>query len=162
MFGLFILCSLVLLCSLVELWIQSFVGLSLRYNLDKCLFGHTFLCSLGLIGVLSKLYLFWFLKVCACIFTICISYIMLTLLDPIYRVNSINPKSAKMCMKFKFISICTYLYGVCLMYFSLSNCFGPNKFGDHFVLECVLGTLDLHWMLVSLIRKVVPPYFFWR
>ena len=27
-----------------------------------------------------------------------------------------------------------------------------------FVLECVLATLDMHWMLVSLIRKVVPPY----
>ena len=28
------------------------------------------------------------------------------------------------------------------MYGSLSNYFGPNKFGDHFVLDCVLGTLD--------------------
>ena len=46
------------------------------------------------------------------------------------------------------------------MHCSLSNYFGPNKFGDHFVLECVLGTLDMHWMLVSLIRKVVPPYDF--
>ena len=60
---------------------------------------------------------------------------MLTFLDPIYRVNSINPKSAKMCMKFKFISRCTYLCGFCLMYCSLSNYFGPNKFGDHIVLE---------------------------
>ena len=58
-----------------------------------------------------------------------------TFFEPIYRVNSINPKSAKMCMKFKFISICTYLCGVCLMYCSLSNYFGPNKFGDHIVLE---------------------------
>jgi hypothetical protein len=71
-----------------------------------------------------------------------------------------NPKLAKMCMKFNFISICTYLCGVCPMYCSLSNYFGPNKFGDHFVLECVLGTLDMHWMLVSMIRKVVPPYEF--
>ena len=58
-----------------------------------------------------------------------------TFFDPIYRVNSINPKSAKMCMKFKFISICTYLCGVCRMYCSLSNYFGPNKFGNHCVLE---------------------------
>ena len=65
---------------------------------------------------------------------------MLAFFDPICRVNSINPKSAKMCMKFKFIYMCTYLCGVCLMYYSLSNYFGPNKFGDHFVLECVLGT----------------------
>ena len=60
---------------------------------------------------------------------------------------------AKMYMKFNFISICTYLYGVCPMYGSLSNYFGPNKFGDHFVLECVLGTLDMHWMLVSLLER---------
>ena len=44
------------------------------------------------------------------------------------------------------------------MYGSLSNYFGPNKFRDHFVLEYVLGTLEMHWMLVSMIRKVVPPY----
>ena len=31
------------------------------------------------------------------------------------------------------------------MYGSLSNYFGPNKFGDHFVLECVLATLDMHF-----------------
>ena len=43
---------------------------------------------------------------------------------------------AKMCMKFNFISICTYLCGVCPMYCSLANYFGPNMFGDHFVLEC--------------------------
>jgi hypothetical protein len=41
-----------------------------------------------------------------------------------------------MCMKFKFISICTYLCGVCPMYCSFSNYFGPNVFGDHIVLEC--------------------------
>ena len=58
-----------------------------------------------------------------------------TFFDPIYRVNSINPKSAKMYMKFKFIYMCTYLCGVCLMNCSLSNYFGPNKFGDHIVLE---------------------------
>ena len=63
---------------------------------------------------------------------------MLTFLDPIYRVNSINPKSAKMCMKFKFISICTDLCGSLLMYCSLSNYFGPNNLGDHIVLEFCL------------------------
>ena len=34
----------------------------------------------------------------------------------------------------------------------------PISLGTIFVLECVLGTLDMHWMLVSMIRKVVPPY----
>ena len=34
----------------------------------------------------------------------------------------------------------------------------PISLGTMFVLECVLGTLDTHCMLVSMIRKVVPPY----
>lgn len=37
-----------------------------------------------------------------------------------------NPKSAKMCMKFNFISICTYLCGVYPMYCSLSNYYGTQ------------------------------------
>ena len=60
-----------------------------------------------------------------------------------------------MCMKFNFISICTYLCGVCPMYCSCSNYFGPNEFGYHFVLEFVLGTLEMHWKLVSFRRKVL-------
>ena len=64
-----------------------------------------------------------------------------------------NPILAKMCMKFNFISICTCFCGVCPMYCSVSNYFGPNEFWDHCVLECVLGTLEIHWMLVSFIRK---------
>jgi hypothetical protein len=36
------------------------------------------------------------------------------------------PKLAKMCMKFNFISICTCFCGVCPLYCSLSNYFGPN------------------------------------
>ncbi len=56
---------------------------------------------------------------------------------------------AKMCMKFNFISICTYLCGVCPMYCSCSNYFGPNEFGYHFILEFVLGTLEMHWKLIS-------------
>ena len=52
-------------------------------------------------------------------------------------------------MKFNFISICTYLCGVSPMYCSLSNYFGPNEFWDHCVLECVIGTLEIHWMLFN-------------
>ena len=66
-----------------------------------------------------------------------------------------------MCMKFNFISICTYLCGVCPMYCSCSNYFGPNEFGYHFVLEFVLGTLEMHWKLVSYTRKVVSPCAYW-
>ena len=35
------------------------------------------------------------------------------------------------------------------MYCSCSNYFGPNEFGDHVVLDLVLGTLEMHWKLVS-------------
>jgi hypothetical protein len=52
-----------LLCSLVELWSQSCVKLILWYNLDNLLLLHNFVYSLVLLGVLSKLYLLWLLKV---------------------------------------------------------------------------------------------------
>ena len=35
------------------------------------------------------------------------------------------------------------------MYCSCSNYFGPNEFGYHVVLDFVLGTLEMHWKLVS-------------
>ena len=62
-------------------------------------------------------------------------------------------------MKFNFISICTYLCGVCPICCSCSNYFGPNEFGYHVVLEFVLGTLEMHWKLVSFSREVSS--FFW-
>ena len=47
------------------------------------------------------------------------------------------------------------------MYCSFSNYFVPNEFGDHVVLEFVLGTLEMHWKLVSLTRKVLSPCAYW-
>ena len=35
------------------------------------------------------------------------------------------------------------------MYCSCSNYFGPNEFGYHVVLDFVLGTLEMHWKIVS-------------
>ena len=128
-------------CCLVHLLnfgINLGVDLILWYNLDN-------LYCVSHLRVLSWLTLcfvqivspFGSWKSCACIFT---QYIhpmaCFTFFDPIYRVNSINSKSAKMCIKFNFISICTYLCEVCPMYCSFSNYFGPNVFGDHIVLEC--------------------------
>ena len=86
---------------------------------------------------------------------------MLTFVDPIYRINSIKSYMAKMCMKFNFTLICTYLCGVCPMYCSCSNYFGPNKFGYHVVLDFVLGTLEMRWKLVSFSRKVFSPFGYW-
>jgi hypothetical protein len=71
----------------------------------------------------------------------CLIYVyhhaLLALYDPIYKGNSIKPLTAKMCIIFKFISICTYLSGVCPMYCSYANYFGPNKIGDQLVLKVI-------------------------
>ena len=66
-----------------------------------------------------------------------------------------------MCMKFNFISICTYLCGVCPMYGSALTTLGPISLGTIFVLEFVLGTLEMHWKLVSSTRKVLSPCAYW-
>ena len=60
---------------------------------------------------------------------------------------------AKTCLKFNFISIGTYLCGVYPMYCSCSNYFGPKELGYHFELKFVLGTLEMHWKLVSITRR---------
>ena len=44
----------------------------------------------------------------------------------------------------------------------LSNYFGPNEFGDHFVLKYVVGTFDIHWVLASFSKKVLSPHAYWR
>ena len=44
----------------------------------------------------------------------------------------------------------------------LSNYFGPNEFGDHFVLKYVLGIFDMHWMLASFSKKLLSPHVYWR
>ena len=62
---------------------------------------------------------------------------------------------AKMCMKFNFISIFTYSCGVCPMYCSFSNYFGPNEFGYHVVLDFVLGTLEMHCKFATFKKGVI-------
>ena len=122
----------------------------------------TLVCALLVYLVFCLNYiLFGSWKSCACIFVICISYGMLTFVDPIYRINSIKSFMAKMCMKFNFTLICTYLCGVCHMYCSCSNYFGPNEFGYHVVFKFVLGILEMHWKFVSSTRKGLSPYAYW-
>ena len=49
---------------IVSKWyLKSCVDLGVRYNLDNSLSCHTWVWFLDLIGILSKLYLVWFLKV---------------------------------------------------------------------------------------------------
>ena len=52
---------------------------------------------------------------------------------------------AKMCTKFNFIPICTYLCGVCHIYCSCSNYFGPNEFGYHLY----LNLCQVHWICIG-------------
>ena len=67
-----------------------------------------------------------------------------------------------MCMKFNFISICIYLHGVCHTCCSFTNYSDPISLGTILYLSFVLGTLVMHWMLVSLIRKKWRPSDYWR
>ena len=61
-------------------------------------------------------------------------------------------------MKFNFISICTYLCGVCPIYCSLSNYYGTQWVREPFCTWILfLGTMEMHWMLSSFIRKVFSP-----
>ena len=65
-----------------------------------------------------------------------------------------------MCMKFNFISICTYLCGVFPMFCSWSNYFGPNEFAYLVVLDFILGSLEMHWKLVSFKEGVISTLLF--
>jgi hypothetical protein len=109
---------------------------------------HTFVRLLGLLDALSKLYLLLALESIS-MHSYLIHIIWHALISLIQYIGwtLINPKSAKMCMKFKVISICTYLCGACPIYCSVSNYFGPNEFGNHIVLEYVLGTWEIYWCL---------------
>ena len=61
-------------------------------------------------------------------------------------------------MKFNFISICTYLCGVCPMYCSVSNYYGTQWVWEPFCTWILfLGTMEMHWMLASFIRNVFSP-----
>jgi hypothetical protein len=98
---------------------QSCVDLLLWYNLDYILFWHSFVCLFDLIVSLSKLYLHLVLVSIVHAYLLYV-YFMACLLSLIQYIGEIppNPKSAKMCMKFNFISICTFWCGVCPIYCS--------------------------------------------
>ena len=95
---------------------QSCVDLSRWYNLDNLLWCHTFVCLLCLLGGLFKLYLLVSWKSWACIFTICTLFGMLSFLVQYRGETPPSLKLDEMCMEFNSISICTYLCGVCPMY----------------------------------------------
>ena len=116
--------------SCVQLCYQSCVDLVLWYNLDNLFLCHTFVCLLGLLGVLFKLYLLLILESLVHAYLLYV-YFMACLLYLVQYIGETpsNPKLAKMCMKFNFISICTYLCGVCPMYCWFSNSLVPMSLG---------------------------------
>jgi len=104
------------------------------YNLDNHFLSHLGVPLLVYLVFLSKLYLVWFLKVFTCMFTIIYVLACLSFLIQYIGDTPPNPKSAKMCMKFNFISIWTYLCGCFLYIVVYLTTMGPNEFGNHFVL----------------------------
>jgi hypothetical protein len=78
-------------CSLGELWSQFCVDLIIWYNLDNLLSLHNFMCSHALLGVLSKLYLFWALESIVHAYLLNV-YLMtcFAFFDQIYRGSSIK------------------------------------------------------------------------
>lgn len=70
-------------------------------------------------------------------------------------------KLAKVCMKFKFISICTYVCGVCPMYCWFSNSLVPMSLGTILFVLLFQEQLEMHWMLGSPIRKMLRPCDYW-
>ena len=68
-------------------------------------------------------------------------FCLLSSFDPIY-ITETPPchKLAKVCMKFKFISICTYVCGVCPMYCWFSNSLVPRSLGTILFVFVVPGT----------------------
>jgi hypothetical protein len=87
-------------------------------------------CIIGLFGVLSKLYLLLVLEILVHAYLPNVYHMAcFTFFEPIYRINSKNPNLAKMCMKFNFISICTYLCGVYPIYCSCLTISDPISLG---------------------------------
>ena len=67
------------------------------------------------------------------------SFACFALLTQYIRETPPCHKLAKVCMKFKFISICTYVCGVCPMYCWFSNSLVPMSLGT--ILFVVPGTI---------------------
>ena len=102
----------------IFLWFSylSCVDLACWYNLDNLLWCHTFVCLLGLLGGLSKLYLLVSWKSWACIFTFCTLFGMLSFLTPIYKGNSTKSQIGWDVHGIQFHIYMQYLCGVCPMY----------------------------------------------
>jgi hypothetical protein len=87
----FINWSLVFIGIFSKCYLQSCVDLGIWYNLDNLFSCHTCVCVLLVYLVFCLNYISpGSRKSCACIFIICISYGMLTFVNPIYRINSIK------------------------------------------------------------------------
>jgi hypothetical protein len=119
-------------------------------------------CTLGVF--LSKLYLPWILKArCMHILFMffCVSW-LLSLIQYTFYTPS-NPKWLRYAWSSYFFSNYAHIYMefiICIVV-SLTT-LDPISLGTKMYLNVVLGTLEMQWMLVSFIRKVLSPYDYWR
>jgi hypothetical protein len=73
-----------------------------------------------------------------------------------------NPKWLRCAWNSNFISNYAHIYmelTICIVV-SLTT-LDPISLGAKMYLNVVLGTLEMQWILVSFIRKVLPPYDYW-
>ena len=90
----------------------------------------SFGCLLGLLGVLSKLYLPLVLESLVHAYLLYV-FLLACFLSLTQYIGETPPclKLDEMCMKFIFISLCTYLCGVCPMCCWFSNSLVPMSLG---------------------------------
>ena len=74
-----------------------------------------------------------------------------------------NPKWLRCAWNSNFIYKYAHIYMECVLCIVVSlTTLDPISLGPKMYLNVVLGTLELQWMLVSSIRKVLSPYDNWR
>jgi hypothetical protein len=126
-------------------------------------FCHTLLCLFVSPSVFSKWYLVWILKaLCMHIFNmINFMFFLASLIQYIWLTPS-NPKWLICAWYTNLTSEDAHIYVEFVLYIVVSlTTLDPISLGTKMYLNLVLGTLEMQWMLVSFIRKVLSPYNIW-
>jgi hypothetical protein len=146
---------------------KSFVDLFYWYYLDNKYVLPHLLYLLVLLVILSKLYLLWFLKARCMHILFMLNFVsyFLSLIQYIIYIIYIpsNPKWLRCAWNSNFISNYAHIYMesiICIVV--ILTTLDPISLGTKMYLNVVLGTLEMQWMLVSFIRKVLSAYDYWR
>jgi hypothetical protein len=123
------------------------------------IFFFNFALFLNSFGVLSKSYLLWILKaLCMHISNMFVFMSCLLSLIQYIGYTPSNPKWLRCAWNSNFISKYAHIYVECVLCIVVSlTTLDPISLGTKMYLNVVLGTLEIQWMLVSFIRKVVSP-----